>query len=152
MDSTDARIVAELRRNARVSLSDLATLVGLSRVTVRARLARLQAEGEIVGFTVVLAEDLREHPVRGLMMLGIEGRGAERISRVLRGLAAVQAIHSTNGKWDLIVEIGTETLEDLDRVLTTIRKLDGVATSETSLLLSTQMTARAPAGPGPPVQ
>ena len=72
-----------------------------------------------------------------LMMLGIEGRGADRIKRQLSGLPEVQAIHATNGRWDLIVELGTDTLAQLDRILDTIRRFDGVSTSETSLLLST---------------
>ncbi len=142
MDITDAKLIAELRRNARTSLSDLAQTVGLSRVTVRNRLARLQEAGTIVGYTVVLADDIEDQPIRGLMMLGIEGRGTDRITRILRGLAEVRAIHSTNGKWDLIVELGTETLPEFDSVLSRIRKLDGVSTSETSLLLKTQMPGR----------
>ena len=140
MDNSNVRILAELRRNARISLSNLAQTVGLSRVTVRTRLAKLQQDGVIVGFTVVLAEDIEDQPIRGLMMLGIQGRGADRITRILRGMPAVRAIHSTNGKWDLIVELGTETLTELDAVLSKIRKLDGVSVSETSLLLATQMT------------
>ena len=144
MDTNDTKIIAELRRNARISLSALASQVGLSRVTVRLRMSRLQAEGDIIGYTVILADDIREHPVRGLMMLGIEGKGTDRISRALRGITAVQALHSTNGKWDLIVELGTESLSDLDKVLAKIRKLDGVATSETNLLLATQMTTKRP--------
>ena len=144
MDTIDTKIIAELRRNARISLSALASQVGLSRVTVRLRMSRLQAEGDIIGYTVILADDIREHPVRGLMMLGIEGKGTDRISRALRGITAVQALHSTNGKWDLIVELGTESLSDLDKVLAKIRKLDGVATSETNLLLATQMTTKRP--------
>jgi len=60
-----------------------------------------------------------------------------RIQRELGGLAAVRAIHSTNGRWDLIVEIGTETLEALDKVLAQIRRFEGIASSETSLLLNT---------------
>jgi len=144
MDTNDTKIIAELRRNARISLSALASQVGLSRVTVRSRMSRLQAEGDIIGYTVILADDIREHPVRGLMMLGIEGKGTDRISRALRGITAVQALHSTNGKWDLIVELGTESLSDLDKVLAKIRKLDGVATSETNLLLATQMTTKRP--------
>ena len=142
MDSHDTQLIAALRRNARMSLSDLAATVGLSRVTVRNRLNRLQTDGVITGFTVVLAEDIRENPVRGLMMLGIEGRGTDRVLRNLGGISAVQAIHTTNGKWDVIVELGTDTLETLDGVLTKIRRLEGVTTSETSLLLATQMTTR----------
>lgn len=142
MDNQDSQIIAALRRDARMSLSDLASLIGLSRVTVRNRLNRLQTEGVIVGFTVVLAEDVHATPVRGLMMLGIEGRGTDRTVRMLSGFSEVRAVHTTNGKWDVIVELGTQTLEALDAVLGRIRRLEGVATSETNLLLATRMTTR----------
>lgn len=138
MDKTDERLIAALRHDARASLSDLAAQLGLSRTTVRARLEKLIRTGDIVGFTVVLKEDTIRDPVRGLMMIGIEGRGAGRITRQLQGMREVRAIHTTNGRWDLIVELGTETLEDLDAALARIRSLEGVSTSETNLLLSTK--------------
>lgn len=138
MDKTDERLIAALRHDARASLSDLALGLNLSRTTVRARIERLRARGEILGFTVVMKQDTLRDPVRGLMMIGIEGRGTERIIRQLQGLAEVRAVHSTNGRWDVIVELGTQTLEDLDAALARIRRFDGVATSETSLLLSTR--------------
>ncbi|MEP3330408.1 Lrp/AsnC family transcriptional regulator [Sedimentitalea sp.] len=138
MDKTDERLIAALRDNARASLSDLALTLNLSRTTVRSRIERLQQSGQILGFTVVMKEDTLRDPVRGLMMIGIEGRGTERVIRQLRGLAAVRAVHSTNGRWDVIVELGTETLEQLDVALGTIRRFDGVSTSETSLLLATR--------------
>ena len=138
MDDLDRKLIAALRRNARASLSELAGRFGVSRATVRARIERLQQGGEIVGFTVVTRGDLARAPVRGLMMIGIEGRGADRIIRQLGGIPEVSAIHTTNGRWDLIVEIGTETLEALDGVLAHIRRLEGVSVSETSLLLATR--------------
>lgn len=138
MDELDERLIAALRHDARASLSDLAARLGLARTTVRARLARLQTRGDIVGFTVVTRADVAADPVRGLMMIGIEGRGARRIKRQLANMAELRAVHSTNGRWDLIVEIGTDTLVAFDHVLDRIRQLDGVMTSETSLLLSTQ--------------
>jgi DNA-binding Lrp family transcriptional regulator len=98
----------------------------------------LQERGEIVGFTVLTRADVMRDPVRGLMMIGIEGRGTERITRQLSGFAEVRAVHSTNGRWDVIVEIGTETLEAFDAVLTRIRRLDGIVASETNLLLKTR--------------
>lgn len=142
MDKTDERLIAALRQDARASLSDLATGLNLSRTTVRSRLERLQRRGDILGFTVVLKEDALRDPVRGLMMIGIEGRGTDRILRQLQGLSEVRAIHSTNGRWDVIAELGTETLEQLDAALSKIRKLDGVTTSETSLLLSTRKSVQ----------
>ncbi|MFC2967681.1 Lrp/AsnC family transcriptional regulator [Acidimangrovimonas pyrenivorans] len=142
MDDTDQRLIAALRRDGRASLSDLAAELGIARATVRARMERLAAAGEIIGFTVQTRSDVGTAPVRALMMIGIEGRWAERISARLSGLPAVRAVHSTNGKWDLIAEIGAATLEELDAVLAQIRRFDGVMTSETSLLLTTRRAGR----------
>ena len=141
MDDTDNRLVSALRHDARASLSDLSLRLGLSRTTVRARIEKLQARGDILGFSVVLREDTLRDPVRGLMMIAIEGRGTERIIRQLQGMTELRAVHSTNGRWDVIVEIGTDTLETFDAVLFRIRRLDGVVASETSLLLSTRKSA-----------
>lgn len=141
MDDTDRRLISALRHDARASLSDLAASLGVSRTTIRGRIERLRRSGEIVGFTVVLKGDVARDPVRGLMMLGIEGRGTERILRQLAGMSTVRAMHTTNGRWDVIVEIGTDTLEDLDRNLAHIRRLDGIAQSETSLLLNTRKSS-----------
>ncbi len=138
MDKTDERLIAALRHDARASLSDLAIHLGVSRTTVRTRIEKLIRNGDILGFTVVLRKDTIRDPIRALMMIGIEGRGAGRIIRQLQGLPEVRAIHTTNGRWDLIVDLGTETLQDLDAVLTRIRSFDGISTSETSLLLSTR--------------
>ncbi|AXX99753.1 Lrp/AsnC family transcriptional regulator [Profundibacter amoris] len=138
MDNTDQKLIAALRRDSRAPLSSLAVELGLSRTTVRSRIERLIERGEILGFTLRLKSDIAHAPVRGMMMLAIEGRGAEKIMHRLLGIAAVQAVHSTNGKWDLIAEIGTDTLEELDKVLFDIRRIDGVMRSETNLLLSTR--------------
>jgi len=142
MDDIDQRLISALRHDARASLSDLAVMLGVSRTTVRGRIERLRRSGEIVGFTVVLRGDTARDPVRGLMMIGIEGRGTDRILRQLSGLSAVRAIHTTNGRWDLIVEIGAPSLEEFDEVLAHIRRFDGIANSETSLLLKTRKLSR----------
>ena len=145
MEELDQRLIAELRRDGRASLSDLAERLSLSRATIRTRMERLMARGEIAGFTVVTRGDVTAAPVRGLMMIGIEGRGGEKIMARLSGLPAVMAVHSTNGKWDLIVELSTQTLLELDEVIHRIRNIEGVMTSETNLLLSTRRAGRRPA-------
>ncbi len=142
LDEMDLRLLAALRRDGRASVSDLALELGVTRATVRGRMERLSSSGEIHGYSVVTRGDLAVSPVRALTMLAIEGPGMDRIRRQLTGRPHVQAIHSTNGKWDLIVELGTATLEELDVTLGVIRKMEGVSTSETSLLLSTSRYSR----------
>lgn len=138
MDDTDRKIIAYLRKNARASLSELAAQAGVTRATVRARMARMEDAGDVLGYRVVLKGDVTQDPVRGFMMLAIEGRGTDRITRQLTGFRDIRAVHSTNGRWDLIVEIGTDSLEALDKILTQIRRLEGVSASETNLLLATR--------------
>jgi DNA-binding Lrp family transcriptional regulator len=134
----DQRLISALRHDARASLSDLALLLGVSRTTVRSRMEKLKNAGEILGFSVVLKDDVKADPVRGVMLIGVQGRGAERVMRMMQGLPQVRVIHATNGRWDLIAEIGTRTLEEFDSVLANIRRFEGVSISETNLLLRTR--------------
>ncbi|RRH68098.1 Lrp/AsnC family transcriptional regulator [Falsigemmobacter faecalis] len=138
MDGTDQKILAELRRDGRASLSDLASRLSLSRATLRQRIERMTSRGDIAGFTVLTRHEVTEAPVRALMMIGIEGRGGPRILARLSGLPHVQAVHSTNGTWDIIAEIGAGTLQELDDVIYRVREIEGIIRSETNLLLTTR--------------
>ena len=138
LDELDMSLVRMLRRNARASLSELAADLGVQRNTVRARMAKLVEAGDIVGFTVETKADISDYPVRGLMMLEIAGRQSEKVAAALLKRPEVQAVHSTNGKWDYIAEIGAETLEAFDAALTAIRRTEAIGRTKTSILLSTR--------------
>lgn len=142
LDETDVALIAELKRDGRATWSELAERLGLARATVRARMDRLMARGEIAGFTVLTRSDVSAMPVRALMLITIEGRGQERLTARLTGSPEVIAVHSTNGRWDIIAEIGTRTLEELDALLLKVRSYEGVLASETNLLLSTRRAGR----------
>ena len=143
MDRLDQQLVTLLRHDGRRSVSDLAMELGVSRATVRARVERLERDGDILGYTVILRNDAIEVPVRAVMMIEIEGHVLDKVIRQLGGLPEVAAIHTTNGRWDLVVELGAATLTDFDTVLRRIRLLPGITGSDTSLLLTTPRTTRA---------
>jgi hypothetical protein len=52
-------------------------------------------------------------------------------------------VHTTNGRWDLVVEFGTGSLTQFDAMLRRIRLVPGITGSETSLLLATPRTTEA---------
>ena len=143
MDEHDQRLISILRHNGRRSISDLAHDVGVSRGTVRARLEKLEAEGAILGYTVVLRADAVSAPVRGLTMIEVEGRMLDPVIDALVGFTEVGEIHTTNGRWDLVVELSAQSLPDLDAVLRRLRLIQGVTASETTLLLATPRSAKA---------
>ncbi|WP_095588852.1 Lrp/AsnC family transcriptional regulator [Actibacterium ureilyticum] len=138
MDKTDQALIAALRQDGRRSVSDLALDLGVSRATVRSRLDRLTATGEIQGFTVVLRSETREMPVRAIMLIAIEGKNTQPVIRQLSGIAQVRSVHTTNGRWDLVIELATHDLDTFDAVLDRIRQIGGIAASETNLLLATR--------------
>jgi len=76
--------------------------------------------------------------VRAIMSVAIENLRQSAVIKALSGLPEVAAIHTTNGRWDLIAELEVETLEAFSRALDAIRELEGIAATETSLLLATQ--------------
>ncbi len=136
MDDLDRRLIAALRVDGRASLSALAKQLGVSRGTVQNRLDRLVAEEVILGFTVRLRSAAEASRVRAIMMVEVAGKSTKKVAQAMRGLPQVQALYSTNGAYDLIAEIEVENLEEFDRVLSAVRMIDGVARSETSLLLA----------------
>ena len=143
MDEIDQKLTTRLRHNGRQSVSNLATELGLTRATVRARMGRLEESGVILGYTVILKSDAIDLPVRGIMMIRIEGHTTDRVIRSLSGFPEISDIHTTNGRWDLVVELGTGTLSDFDAALRRIRLVPGVVSSDTNLLLATPRSTKA---------
>ena len=143
MDKLDSQIITLLRSNGRRSISDLAIDTGASRATIRSRLEKMELDGTILGYTVVLRADALEDAVRGVMTIEIEGHVTDRIIRTLSGFPEISKVHTTNGRWDLIVELNATSLSDFDLVLRKIRLIPGITGSETSILLSTPRSTQA---------
>ena len=137
MDAIDRRLVALLRENARLSIASLATQLGLSRATVQNRIDRLVRQQILLGFTVRTTAEAAAHRVRAVMLISVEGDRSDAVLQTLRGYPEIRALHTTNGRWDIVAELGTDSLETFDAALRGIRTIKGISNSETSLLLST---------------
>ena len=137
MDDTDRELISLLRADARTPIVTLAKKLRVARATVQNRMAKLQADSTIVGYTLRLRPEADGHRIRALTSIEVSGNHGEEVRRVLRGNPNVVALHTTNGRWDLVAELRTDTLESFDRVLNAIRNVPGITNTETSILLST---------------
>jgi len=135
LDATDQKLLAMLRSNARASVVDLAQRLGVSRATVQNRMRRLENERVILSYTVTLKPDVETWPVRALMSLRADSKKEATVIVALRGNPHVTTIYHTTGRWDLIAEIRTDTLSSFNSIVGVIRLIDGVAATETNLLL-----------------
>lgn len=136
LDDLDLRLISALRADAREPVTSLARRLGVTRATVNNRINRLVETGTILGFSARVHEDKDPHSIRAVALIEVEGRSTDEAILQLRGLPEVYALHTTNGGWDLVAELRTDSLRSFDRVLAQIRSVEGVVNSETSLLLS----------------
>jgi DNA-binding Lrp family transcriptional regulator len=137
VDEVDHQLISLLRNDARTSVAAIAKALHVSRGTVQNRMARLEADGTIACYTIRLKPAVEEHRIRAFMTVAVEGNRVDSVIKTLRGDPAVTTLHSTNGRWDIVVELRADSLEAFDRVLGRIRLIEGISQSETSLLLST---------------
>lgn len=140
LDHIDRSLIGALRKNARLSVSALAKALQVSRATVQNRMERLERRGIITGYTALVSSSTQESIslVRALMHIELEGNVSKKVREALMNEPSVSAIHTTNGRWDFVVELQSPSLEALDRVLARVRTVEGVAATETSILLTSQ--------------
>jgi DNA-binding Lrp family transcriptional regulator len=136
MDEFDRKLLALLRANARETAAALAKILKVSRGTVQNRIAGMLKRGDIQGFTVRTQPGTEASRVRAIMCIAIEGERSSKVVKALRGFPEVETIHTTNGRWDLVIGLNTETLAGFSRALDQIRTIEGIAATETSLLLA----------------
>jgi len=139
MDDTDRQLIAILRDDARTAVATLAKRLGVSRGTVQNRIDRMMREGAILGFTLRLPPESDAHRVRAVMAIAIEGERSSAVMAALKGFPEIEAVHTTNGRWDLMAELNAESLAAFSAALDGIRQIKGIATTETSILLATTL-------------
>ncbi|MEF9957956.1 Lrp/AsnC family transcriptional regulator [Acinetobacter piscicola] len=140
MNNIDHIILGLLKDNARISITDLAAKTRVSRATVQKRIEYMESTGIITGYTVRFRPNTEKNIIRAWMNIMVEGTKAQAVIRELRLESTVERLHTTNGKWDLLVELQADSLENFDKALERIRNIAGIYNSETSILLSTYKT------------
>ena len=75
--------------------------------------------------------------MRAVTTIQIEGGRMAAVVAALRAVPAIRAVHSTNGRWDLVAELDAPDLAEFSSALDAIRAVTGVVATESSLLLTT---------------
>ncbi|SHK89448.1 transcriptional regulator, AsnC family [Roseovarius marisflavi] len=138
IDEMDRALLALLARNARLPVATLARKLGLARTTVQARLDRLETSGVIAGYTLRLGQEARP-ALRATALVSIEPRTGPAVLARLDSLPQVRSVHTTSGRFDLIVSLEATTTQELDETLDRIGEAKGVRSSESLIHLSTKL-------------
>jgi DNA-binding Lrp family transcriptional regulator len=133
---SDSRLIALLKANAREPVASLARKLNLARSTVQERIARLEREGIIKGYTLLLSEESEARRLRAVVMIAADPRQTDRIGAELKRMPEVRALSAVSGAYDMMAIVEAETPARMDAVLDRIGKGAGVARTVSSIILS----------------
>jgi len=135
LDELDRDLLAILRKDARRPILSIAQQLSVSRATVTSRIQRLVDGQVILGFTAIVNDASEPAAVRAIMNAQLEDRALDRVLKKLDGFSEIVAVHTTNGRWDLVIELTCHSLAHFDQTIRQISVISGMRTSETNLLL-----------------
>lgn len=134
-DKIDLAILNVLVHDGRVSMTDLAARVGLSKTPVIARVRRLETEGVIVGYRAELsAKKLGMDHIAFLELRLSDTReqALRAFNAAVREIVEVEECHMIAGGFDYLVKVRTRDIGEYRRVLSEqISRLPHVASTST---------------------
>lgn len=141
-DKVDRELLAMLKANARESTAALARRLGLSRSAVQERIARLERDGVIAGYTIKLGEEMEENRLRAIVRFTMDPKHTADVVKRLRRFPEAEYCCSVSGAFDLIVIVAAETAVRLHQVLQEFGELRGVERTTSSIVLVTEFDHR----------
>ncbi|WP_097459609.1 Lrp/AsnC family transcriptional regulator [Mangrovitalea sediminis] len=138
INSVDQRLLSLLRQNARTSVSDLARALDLSRSTVQSRIARLEANGIIRGYSLVLGGEYLAHQVEAHVSIKVHQKLTLKTNSALEQISHVAQLYAVSGEYDLLAIVQAQSLEELSAVLDEIGNLEGVERTNSAVILETK--------------
>lgn len=136
LDDLDRALISLLQVNARESSANLARKLGVARTTVLARLARLEQQQVIAGYTVRLAQDVEGRSIQAYVGITVQPKSGKDVARHLSRMPEVQLLCTVSGEFDYVAWLRAETPERLDALLDEIGEVEGVIKTTTSVVLA----------------
>lgn len=137
-DELDDAILALLTDDARMPVTGLAARLRVARSTVQQRLARLERDGVIAGYTIRRGGPPSE-AVRAHVSIVVEPKRSAEVTRRIGAMPAVELLCTVSGDVDLVAVVAGRSAADLDGVLDAIGALPGVTRTTSSVVLSVKV-------------
>lgn len=127
LDHYDTRILAELQRDARLSMAELGRRVHLSQPAVTERVRKLEAAGVITGYRATVNLGALGYGIRAIVRVGRAEYA--RVVRLVQQTPEVINAYNVTGEDSWILEIAVMDVEHLDAVVTKFCLLTETSTS-----------------------
>jgi DNA-binding Lrp family transcriptional regulator len=135
IDATDARLLLALAESPRASVLALAEQLALSRNTVQARLATLEARGVLGSFERRIDPAALGYPLTAFVTVQVVQRMLAEVAAALHEVPEVVEVLGISGPTDLLVQVVARDADDLYRISGQLLGTDGVERTSTSLVM-----------------
>lgn len=135
MDKFDKQIIAELRHDARRSVSAIADSIGLSRSAVTERIKKLESTKVIRGYQVLLSESQKDGVGAYLEVQHKRARCADVVPH-FRAIPEVVSCYGVTGECDLIVLIKAPSMQRLHEIREHIDTIEDIIKIRTHVILN----------------
>jgi Lrp/AsnC family leucine-responsive transcriptional regulator len=140
LDRVDQAILAELQRDGRVSVADLARRVSLSASSAADRLRRLSDDGVITGYTALLAPEALGYPITAFVRLRYPLGNDKPLHDLLGTTPEIIEAHHVTGDDCFMLKVLARSMTDLERLA---GKLAGLGAITTNVVYSSPLPRRA---------
>lgn len=135
MDSLDEKILSALREDGRRPFVEIAKSVNLSEAAIRRRVSNLVQSGTITKFTIETNLGSR---TRAISLISIApNTPTSEISVKLKKIRGIETIFEITGEYDVAVVVGGTNIVEINESIDEIRKLPGIDTTNTVVVLKT---------------
>ncbi|MCA9601110.1 MAG: Lrp/AsnC family transcriptional regulator [Polyangiales bacterium] len=138
MDPIDQRLVHALQRDCKTPLAKLGELVCLSAPAVMERVRKLEQTGVIRGYTALV--DARSVGLDVTAFVGVSVASPahiESFEHAISPLPEVLECHHVTGAHTLLLKVKARNTAGLEKLIKTLRAIDGTTRTETMVVLST---------------
>lgn len=139
LDRIDRAIVDELQRDARLTITELAARVGLSKTPCQLRKRRLEAEGYILRYTAQVNHNKLGNPHIAFVQVTLSDtrtRALDAFNREIRKIPEVEQCHMIAGGFDYLLKVRTSDMADYRALLgEKISSLPGVTHTSTFVVM-----------------
>lgn len=136
MDDLDAKIIQLMRENARMPVKEIARHVNLTSPAVSSRIHRLEQEGVIGGYTVVLHHPDEANQVQALISVLVGAATREDFLQLVQAEPQVLQCWRVTGSCNFIAKVSCPNIDALEHLLTRMQKL---GSTNTQIILTTQL-------------
>lgn len=134
LDVKDREILDILSKEARIALKALAARIGLSRSATSERVLNLERNGVIRGYRADIGE-IDANVIRAMFLVCLKSTPAISLLDMLAQHSQVRRISSVSGQLDLVIEIESRTIDDLNRVRDAVASHESVEDITTAVVL-----------------